>query len=408
MSSNLSQYPKVFISYSWDSEQHKNSVLDLADRLRIHGIDCNIDQFEVSPSEGWQNWMRNQVEQSDFVIVVCTEQYKKRFQGKEELEKGKGVTWEGVIINQLIYDQVSRTKFIPVIFSSQAGIYIPTELRRYTYYLLDSCNLNFDDTGYESLYRHLTNQSLKQGSLGEIISLPPRPRYQLNPSIKENEIQQEKLTEFYQEAKRFYRARYWSNVISTFQQMQKDNLPYFDPDGLYRLARTELLKQEQQTRRLKNIYTQGVQYYQAKDWLKARKKFEEILRSHSSNRDLQIKAEQRLSKIQKQIEKEKHISIGLIAFSWLISGFLPIGVIGGFASAIVIWWISQRTRQLEASQQVLKLLLFILIGVAIEVIIRLILENLLESRFESLIILGLAFISGTAISIRVMFWQTHR
>lgn len=411
MSSNLSQYPKVFISYSWDSEQHKNSVLDLADSLRIHGIDCNIDQFEVSPSKGWQNWMRNQVEQADFVIVVCTEQYKKRFQGKEELEKGKGVTWEGVIINQLIYDQVSSTKFIPVIFSSQAGIYIPTELRRYTYYLLDSCNLNFDDTGYESLYRHLTNQSTKKVALGEIVSLPPRPHYQLNPTIKENEIQQNKLIESYKEAQRFYRARHWGKVISIFQQMQEDNLPYFDPNGIYRLARNELLKQEQQTRRLNNIYNQGIKYYQAKDWFEAQKKFEEILRSHSSGRDLQTKAEQRLSKIQKQLEKEKHISMGLIFLSWLVSSFLPIGnihMMGGIVSAIVIWWISQRTRRLEASQQVLKLLLFILIGLVVEVIIWLILNELPPARFVNSIIPGLAVILGTAISIIVMFWQIHR
>jgi tetratricopeptide (TPR) repeat protein len=414
MSSNIS-HPKVFISYSWDSEEHKNSVLDLADRLRNHGIDCDIDQFEVYPSEGWQNWMRNQVEQSDFVIVICTEQYKKRFQGKEELGKGKGVTWEGVIINQLIYDQVSSTKFIPVIFSAQAGIYIPTELRRFTYYLLDSCNLNFDNQGYESLYRQLTNQSLKKGSLGEMVSLPPRPHHQINPPIKENEIQQEKLTKSYQEAQRFYRARHWEKVISIFQQMQEDNLPYFDPDGIYRLARNELLKQEQQTRRLNNIYTQGVKYYQAKDWFEAQKKFEEILRFYPNDRDLQIKVEQKLKQVQKQLKKEKNISRILIFLAWLTSVFFPIplintGVIGGSFSAFVIWFISERTRRLEASKQGLKFSLFILIliGVIIEVIIWKILGNWLDFPKEDIILRGLALTIGTVISIIVMFWQIHR
>jgi tetratricopeptide (TPR) repeat protein len=415
MSSNIS-HPKVFISYSWDSEEHKNSVLDLADRLRNHGIDCDIDQFEVYPSEGWQNWMRNQVEQSDFVIVICTEQYKKRFQGKEELGKGKGVTWEGVIINQLIYDQVSSTKFIPVIFSAQAGIYIPTELRRFTYYLLDSCNLNFDDQGYESLYRQLTNQSLKKGSLGKIISLPPRPRHQINPPIKEQEIQQEKLTKSYQEAQRFYRARHWKKVISIFQQMQEDNLPFFDPDGIYRLTHNELLKQQQQTRRLNNIYTQGVKYYQAKDWFEAQKKFEEILRFYPNDRDLQIKVEQKLKQVQEQLKKEKYISRALIVLAWLLSVFFPIpsintGVIGGFFSAIVIWriwWISQRTKRLEASKKVCKFFLFILIGVFIEVIIWKILGLLPDFQKKDLIIPGFALIFGIVISIKMMFWQIQR
>ena len=61
MPSKISQPPKIFISYSWDSEEHKNSVLDLADNLRTHGIDCNIDRFEVSLAEDWQSWMRNQI-----------------------------------------------------------------------------------------------------------------------------------------------------------------------------------------------------------------------------------------------------------------------------------------------------------------------------------------------------------
>jgi hypothetical protein len=121
MSNHISQPPKVFISYSWDSPKHKDDVLKLADRLRDDGIDCNIDRYEVSPPEGWPRWMSDQIEESDFVLVVCTEQYKRRFQGKEEPGKGKGVTWEGAIINQVIYDydKKKKTKFIPVIFSPQ-------------------------------------------------------------------------------------------------------------------------------------------------------------------------------------------------------------------------------------------------------------------------------------------------
>ena len=159
MSSKISQPPKVFISYSWDSEEHKNSVLDLADNLRTHGIDCNIDRFEVSLTEGWQSWMRNQIKQSDFVLTVCTEQYKKSFQGKTDLDQGEGITWKGAIINQLICDRISSAKFIPIIFSREAGRYIPQELRKFTYYLLDGSNLDLEEKGYHSLYQHLTNQS---------------------------------------------------------------------------------------------------------------------------------------------------------------------------------------------------------------------------------------------------------
>ena len=44
--------PRVFISYSHDSEEHAVRVLALADRLRSEGIEAILDQYEMSPPEG--------------------------------------------------------------------------------------------------------------------------------------------------------------------------------------------------------------------------------------------------------------------------------------------------------------------------------------------------------------------
>jgi hypothetical protein len=41
--------PKVLISYSHDSPEHRQRVLGLAERLRTDGIDCTIDQYAVVP-----------------------------------------------------------------------------------------------------------------------------------------------------------------------------------------------------------------------------------------------------------------------------------------------------------------------------------------------------------------------
>lgn len=49
--------PKVLISYSHDSPEHADCVRELSDRLRADGIDCILDQYEVSPPEGWPLWM---------------------------------------------------------------------------------------------------------------------------------------------------------------------------------------------------------------------------------------------------------------------------------------------------------------------------------------------------------------
>jgi hypothetical protein len=41
--------PRVFISYSWDDEDHKRWVRDLAARLRTHGIETLLDQVRPWP-----------------------------------------------------------------------------------------------------------------------------------------------------------------------------------------------------------------------------------------------------------------------------------------------------------------------------------------------------------------------
>ena len=126
--------PKVFISYSHDTAEHKDRVLALSDRLRADGVECRIDQYEQSPAEGWPLWCEKQVEAADFVLVACTETYLRRFRKEEEPGKGRGVTWEGHVITQELYNaQGKNTKFIPITFED--GEFRPVPLQSATLYL---------------------------------------------------------------------------------------------------------------------------------------------------------------------------------------------------------------------------------------------------------------------------------
>jgi hypothetical protein len=163
--------PKVFISYSHDSAEHKKRVLELADRLRGDGIECMIDRYMSMPPEGWPRWMKRQIlDWSDYVIVVCTRTYALRFNGDEIPGKGLGAALEGGIITQQIYDQAGNNeKFIPVIFSVEDTENIPMPLRPTTRYPISS------EQGYEDLYRYITNQpAVEMPPLGSIKRLPPR------------------------------------------------------------------------------------------------------------------------------------------------------------------------------------------------------------------------------------------
>jgi tetratricopeptide (TPR) repeat protein len=163
--------PRVFISYSHDSPEHADRVLALADRLRAEGIDCQLDQYETSPPEGWPRWMLNQVEAADFVLVICTETYNLRFSGKAEAGKGLGVKWEGAIITQELYDaEANNTRFVPVVFSAADIAHIPIPLRGATHYDLGKSD-------YDSLYRRLTNQPLTPApGLGSLRPMPAKER----------------------------------------------------------------------------------------------------------------------------------------------------------------------------------------------------------------------------------------
>jgi len=159
--------PKVFISYSHDSKEHRDFVRGISDRMRLEdGLDCQIDQYIIgSPPEGWQRWMENQIEQADFVLLVCTPNYLKRYRG-EEREGGRGVTFEGVVISQTLYDHYYRnTKFIPVIPENGSLDHVPLPLKGYSCYFLPA--------DYDKLYRVLTGQAEYMAPpLGQIRLMP--------------------------------------------------------------------------------------------------------------------------------------------------------------------------------------------------------------------------------------------
>src|ERR1700756_3729118 len=102
--------PRVFISYSHDSAEHGDRLLELADRLRADGIDAMIDQYVQFPPEGWPAWCEGEIRRVGFVLVVCTETYLRRIDGAREPGRGHGVLWEARLIIQSLYDAGSTSR----------------------------------------------------------------------------------------------------------------------------------------------------------------------------------------------------------------------------------------------------------------------------------------------------------
>jgi hypothetical protein len=160
----------VFISYSHDSEAHRELVLGLSERLRADGIETILAQYvNGAPQQGWPRWMLEGLDTAQFVLVVCTETYYRRFRGHETPGKGKGVDWEGALITQELYDARSNTlKFVPVLFSADGAEFVPEPLRAFNHYTVISKET------YQGLYDFLLGQSgVEPGPLG---SIKPRER----------------------------------------------------------------------------------------------------------------------------------------------------------------------------------------------------------------------------------------
>ena len=127
--SPLEKYPShsnsslVFISYSWESEHHREWVRQLAVSLRTDGLAAVLDQWHCELGERFPEFMEQSVTQSDFVLVICTPEYKKRFD-----QRRGGVGYEGHIISASLVSSFELKTFIPVLRSGDWIAALPSAL----------------------------------------------------------------------------------------------------------------------------------------------------------------------------------------------------------------------------------------------------------------------------------------
>ena len=102
--------PSCFISYSWDSDAHKDWVRNLATALKKNGIETRLDQWNVRLGTDLPLYMETSIRESDYVLLICTP----KFAEKADAGKG-GVGYEKTIVTGEIFQGVERCKFIPLL-----------------------------------------------------------------------------------------------------------------------------------------------------------------------------------------------------------------------------------------------------------------------------------------------------
>ena len=156
--------PKVFASYSHDSDAHKEWVLKLCTKLRDNGVDVTLDEWDLSPGEPIHPFMREGITDSDRVLVICTDRYVEK---ADTLEGGVG--YEITIVDTELDRDLRTDKFIPIIRQSTGDSKVPTSLgiRRY----IDFRNDQDFEQKFDELLRTIHGDPLNpKPSLGEYSS----------------------------------------------------------------------------------------------------------------------------------------------------------------------------------------------------------------------------------------------
>ena len=76
--------PKCFISYSWDSESHKDWVRFFAEQLQKNGVFVYLDQWDIALGDDLPHYMETSIRDSDFVLLVCSPSF------AQKANSGKG------------------------------------------------------------------------------------------------------------------------------------------------------------------------------------------------------------------------------------------------------------------------------------------------------------------------------
>lgn len=158
---------KVFISYSWSNEEHKNKVLELAKSLVDSGVETILDVWDLKTGQDKFEFMEQMIkdESIDRVLIISDKVYSEKADGREG-----GVGTETQIITPSLYNDLGKNRFIPIVFERDKETgkeYLPIYVSSRMYVDLSSEEV-FQD-GFEKLLRDIFEKpSLRKPKLGKI------------------------------------------------------------------------------------------------------------------------------------------------------------------------------------------------------------------------------------------------
>lgn len=156
---------KVFISYTWEDNEHMDWVEDLATSLRRDGIEVTLDQWDVDLGDELSKFMEEGVRDHERVLVICTPEYKHK--------ADKRLGGAGYETSQMTAEMISRNvkgKFIPVLRKKTWDDALPSFLGSRWGVDLRAGDIDRYNQQYRFLLENLSGRRKKAPPLGVPVS----------------------------------------------------------------------------------------------------------------------------------------------------------------------------------------------------------------------------------------------
>ena len=147
--------PKLFVSYSWSSEDHENWVLSLCEALRANGVAVVLDKWDLKEGHDTVAFMEKMVtdEEVKKVALICDRLYAEKADGRSG-----GVGTETQIITGDIYHKAEQDKFVAVLAErdEHGKPHLPAYYKTRKY--IDMSDEDLYGSNYEALLRWIYDE----------------------------------------------------------------------------------------------------------------------------------------------------------------------------------------------------------------------------------------------------------
>lgn len=150
--------PKVFISYSYDSEEHKKWVTDLTNTLRQKaGINATIDVFALNKTTDLDEIMTSGYKDSDKVVIILTKKYAEKVDDSDT-----GVGFENKLSTIIAKDKKTNNKLIFIKRDSSFNFKEVFPFIFRDHYAIEMSNDSEFQTKFEELYHRIWNKPFNE------------------------------------------------------------------------------------------------------------------------------------------------------------------------------------------------------------------------------------------------------